>query len=356
LKPLRACLNPFQPVARLAVSDKDGNLSELKPYGELVAELIKQLEAAPAKVVEDGSKVELKDALPPAGRVALAVMEGQPDNLRQRFLRFLQERQIPESLQGPLLVPLRHVVSLGENELRGTLARAFEQGPRHQLQALFDLYPFRRSATMDATPADLDPLKPQQGALWQSFTPIFGPVVVRQNGRWRARTLPGGTPPLPPELLPLINRAEEISRRLFTADGKSQKLRLSAAALPPQGLPAGAATVRTFLISGKSVRSVFVPSGVAVPQELAIDWTQSGVAAVGVELQVGGGAPQTQSLDGPESPWSLFRLIERAKLDGKVATWRLPDGAEGGELAVAFSFGVDPFSLFQIPRGGEAEQ
>jgi len=353
LQPLRACLNPFLPVARLASPDKDGNLPELKPYGELVAELIKQLEGPPPKTAEDGSKVELKDALPGAGRIALSMMEGQPENLHQRFLRYLQERQIPESLQAPLLAPLRHVQAMGESALYKTLLRSWEQGPRQQLLTLFELYPFRRDATSDATFADLELLKPQQGALWQSFLPIFGPVCVRQGGRWKARPLPGGRPMLPPDLLPLVNRAEEISRRLFSADGQRQKLVLSAAAIPPQNIPEGSSVVRSFVLAGKSGRSVFAPSGVAVEQELMIDWTEPTVAAVGVELQVGTGVPQTQSLEGPESPWSFLRLLERARMSGRVAAWRLA-GASGEDersaIEVSFRFNRDPFALFQTPR------
>jgi hypothetical protein len=351
LEPLRACLAPFQPVVKLAALDKEGNMAELKPYEALIAELIKLLEAPPAKVTEDGSKVELKDALPQAGRIALAVLEGQPENMRQKFLRLLQERQIAEPLQGPFLAPLRHVLGMGESELQRTLARLWEQGPRRQL-SLFDLYPFRRASAAEATVAEIDVLRPQQGAFWAAFLPIFQPVCIKQNGRWKARPLPGGTPWLPSDLLPLVNRAEEVSRRLFTPEGQRQILTLSVRALPPSGLPEGTTVVRSFLISGKSGRSAFVPSGVQTVLSLPVDWAQPSVAAVGVDLQVGS-APQTQSLDGPESPWSLFRLIERAQLEDKTATWRLPGGEGKPEIEVSFTFSAAPFGLFHAAQGGE---
>lgn len=351
LAPLRDCLAPFQPVVKLAALDKEGNMAELKPYAELIAELIKQLEAPPAKATEDGSKIELKDALPQAGRIALAVLEGQPENMRQKFLRLLQERQIAEPLQGPFLAPLRHVLGMGDSELQRTLARLWEQGPRRQL-ALFDLYPFRRASAAEATVAEIDVLKPQQGAFWLAFQPIFQPVCVKQNGRWKARPLPGGTPWLPSDLLPLVNRAEEVSRRLFLPDGQRQILTLSVRALPPRGVPEGTTVVRSFLISGKSGRSAFVPSGVQTVLSLPVDWAQPSVAAVGVDLQVGS-APQTQSLDGPESPWSLFRLIERAQLEDRTATWRLPGGEGKPEIEVSFTFSAAPFSLFHAAQGGE---
>lgn len=351
LEPLRACLAPFQPVVKLTVLDKEGNMAELKPYEALIAELIKQLEAPPAKATEDGSKVELKDALPPAGRIALAVLEGQPENMRQKFLRLLQERQLAEPMQGPFLAPLRHVLGMGESELQRTLSRLWEQGPRRQL-ALFDLYPFRRASAAEATVAEIDVLRPQQGAFWAAFQPIFQPVCIKQNGRWKARPLPGGTPWLPSDLLPLVNRAEEVSRRLFTPDGQRQILALSVRALPPRGLPEGTTVMRSFLISGKSGRSAFVPSGVQTVLSLPVDWSQPSVAAVGVDLQVGS-APQTQSLDGPESPWSLFRLLERAQLEDKTATWRLPGGEGKPEIEVSFTFSAAPFSLFHATQGGE---
>jgi hypothetical protein len=351
LEPLRQCLGEFAPLLRIAAADKEGNLPELKPYGELVGELIKQLEAPAAKAAEDGSKLELRDALPTAGRIALAILEGQPENLRQRFLRFTQERQMNERLQGPFLAPLRQVQALGESELNRTLSRVWEQGPRQPLASLFEMYPFKRAAQKEAGPADIDVLRPAQGAFWQSFQTTFQPVCIRQGGRWRARTLPGGAPLLPADLLPLVNRAEALSQRLFTADGQRQPLALTVKALPPRGVAEGTTALRMFLLAGKGGRSVFVPNGVAAPQGLQLDWSQPMVAAIGVDLQVQDGAPQTQSLEGPESAWSLFRLIERGQQSDKVVTWRLPSGA-GAELLLSFAFSIDPFGLLQT-RGGE---
>ena len=130
-----------------------------------------------------------------------------------------------------------------------------------------------------------------------------------------------------------------------------------AKAAPPRGLPPDAVPVRAFVISGqlggKSGRSVYLPNGVSTPQSLQIDWGQPSVASIGLELQVKDGAPQTQSIDGPESAWSLFRLLERAQLDGKTATFRLPGGSGGSSVELSFTFNVEPFSLFQASRGTE---
>lgn len=348
LQPLATCLTTFTPLVNLMASGKEGGYPNLKPYVEIVGGIIKELDTGkPAGQKEDGKAAMLSDLVSPVGRTALAVLDENPASHERKTEQFLASIGLGGAMGQPLLAPMRHVTRLGIAEVEQAVAQQFQSTLLPLVSPLISHFPFERTADKEVQPAELEILKPTEGAFWLTFRAIFGPVVLEKNGDWSARKWQRGSLNLPTELLPMANHMTRLSRQLFTREGARQPLQISVKPLPFSATAGGVPLTMIFLRSGKA--QVFGVNAIPSSRPLAISWWQSDVASVGAEFSIAtSGRKQSQSIEVSDSAWSFFRLLDKAtaQTDGRVMTWNLPSDGGQPPIDVRFELGSDPWQIF----------
>lgn len=357
LQPLATCLTTFTPLVNLMTPGKENNYPNLKPYSEIVAGLIKELDTGkPAGQKEDGKAAMLSDLVSPVGRAALAVLDENPASHERKTEQFLASIGLGGAMGQPMLAPMRHVTRLGIAEVEQAVAQQFQSTLLPLVSPLISHYPFERTADKEVQPSELEILKPTEGAFWLTFRAIFGPVVIEKNGDWSARKWQRGSLSLPTELLPMANHMTRLSRQLFTREGNRQPLQISVKPLPFSATAGGIPITMIFLRSGKA--QVFGVNAIPSSRPLAVSWWQSDVASVGAEFSIAtSGRKQTQSIEVSDSAWSFFRLLDKAsQSDGRVMSWNLP--SDGGQPAidVRFELGSDPWQIFMSKAASGAKR
>ena len=120
---LASCLGQFAPVAAAVTPAKDGTYPGLKPYIEIIAGMLKELDTGkPAEAREDGKPQTLQDLLTPLGRLGFSILaqqEGSPD---RKVRQFLDSAGLGGLLAPPFLAPVQHVARLGLSDVEQVLA------------------------------------------------------------------------------------------------------------------------------------------------------------------------------------------------------------------------------------------
>ena len=344
---LASCLGQFAPVAAAVTPAKDGTYPGLKPYIEIIAGMLKELDTGkPAEAREDGKPQTLQDLLTPLGRLGFSILaqqEGSPD---RKVRQFLDSAGLGGLLAPPFLAPVQHVARLGLSDVEQVLATQWSTVLLPIVRPLLSLYPLDRRAERELQPAQLDVLKPVDGLFWSMFQKTFGPVVLEQGGQWQPRKWESGSVSLPGDMLPLVNQLARLSAAAFGPDGARRPLLFELKPLPVQTCVAGQPATGSFLAAGKA--QVFGANTRPALSTLSLPWWQQDIASVGIEISNRPGERSAQSIEVADSLWSLFRLLERARQEQGVYSWTLP--AEEGQSACEVRFEIlrDPSTLFRI--------
>lgn len=358
----------LQPVVRLSAG-KDGVYPEYEKYKLIIAAMLHTLdgsaqELTPAMPMSGGGDKEKKaappplfgDALPPAGRLALSILQGAESSPLKQVEAFLDKAGVSGDLRRPFLLPVQRVYRLGLRDLEHAVQSGWQKERAETLVPLLGRFPFSRRVEREIAADDLESLKPPDGRFWRFVRGYVAPLCAEREGGVLV-PLPNrlGGLALPRDLLPTIQSIGRLSRTLWNKDGTRQPISLVIKPLPLPALPPGGAAVTRsfFMCNGASVQGM---NQLPTPHKLQIPWWQQENAAVGVDIgEAGSSSRQHLSIDVSGSQWSCYRLIDKAVLIEKSAHWRVPNPA-GPELPVRFEFGEDPFAVFGLKSRAGAER
>lgn len=345
MQPLASCLSQLKPVTSLMVQ-KDGAYPALKPYAEIIAGVLKELDTGkPAQVMEDGKAIGLSELLSPLGRLGLSILMEQESSPERKVEQYLESAGLGGPLTLPFLAPIRHLSRLATAEVEQVLNQQWES-LQQTVRPVLSRYPFDRRAERELQPSELDLFKPGMGSFWVSFRQVFSPVCVEQGGVFNPRKWPRGSIALPRDMLPLVNQLAGLSSALYSKDGNRKPIEIAVKALPVSVCDPARPSAVSFLSVGKT--QVFGVNTRPETTALLVPWWQQDIAAVGLEFAKGAQARSAQSIEVADSLWNFFRLLERASASGRVLTWALP--GSGGQVAceVRFELDRDPMALFRV--------
>jgi type VI secretion system protein ImpL len=212
-------------------------------------------------------------------------------------------------------------------------------GPAAQCQAMADRYPFVRGSTVDAPVDDFARLFAPGGALDGFFNTWLRPYVDTTGRVWRPQTADGQPAPLGAADVAQFQRAAMIRALFFADGGASPSLRLDV-------MPASVDRVTrtaTLSVDGTDIVASHEP-----PRAVQIAWPApppSSGSSLTFDPPPVGRAGVIQEI----GPWSLFRLLGRAKAlpsaspERTMFVFQLGDRQAGFDLRGGTP--ADPFSL-----------
>jgi type VI secretion system protein ImpL len=370
LRPLADAVAPLSPIVRLVKPGKDAGPGELGKYIAMVTRLSRDLAgteraagpfasagllpppspgALVASDVTSGGD-GLVRLLSPVGRVAMTMMLQPDTSYLAQANQWLAEVGISDDLKEPFLEPFNRVLDFGVPELEGALKQQWTR-TWAQVAPLFGKYPFHRRATREVEPNELEVLKEGGGAFWQTFREI-APFCMQRGESWSARAPLPRPLNLPAGMLGRVNLIARLARTYFDKDGKRAPLMLTVTPLPlPKELDRSGYVTMSFLRAGGA--SVFGFNQQPTARAFLPSWWGGDGASIGImfgdpDLK---GTPDRE-IDAAASPWSLYRLIEKASVVGDTVVWTLPgDGNRRRTVPVRFvlrgdAIALHPWTLF----------
>lgn len=290
----------FQPAQALVPPNLQGRL--VAPGNATYINGLVSLQAAISQFAQDPSSSNNPSATQPV--IAAAV------NAQSTVSQTAQSFDIdPDSHVDQIVTKLmRQPITSVEEAIRGVGPEQVNSAGRSFCSALSPLlakYPFNRSASLDATPAEVTAaLKPGSGLLWQFYEAQLKAIVVQQGGHWSAT--PTAPTKLTPEFLNFFNRIAALSHSLFPDGATAPTLSFTAHVLPSPGIQNVTLLIDSQRLSGRDVTGQFRWSAQAAQQAQLI----ASYGNNNLPLQFSG-------------TWSLFRLIDRGKVEPSVSGLRL---------------------------------
>ena len=153
-------------------------------------------------------------------------------------------------------------------------------------------------------------------------------------------------------LLETVNDLARVSTLLWTEDGKNQPLRVRVLPHPLRAFAATAAQpVAVRLVAGEGHVDYFNQKPAETVLEL--DWTKRQTSALSV---ISASQDPVKSLEPPAmivsgSPWSFFRLLQRARKEGAIRTWRIPAG-DSDPVSISMTIRENVTDAFRFRAGG----
>lgn len=353
MQPLVENLAPFRPLIKL-VTAKEGAFPELDPYRAILVQLAAALDSSGGS--DTSTDTPLRDTLSGLGRLALSMLAEEESSPVVATQRWLDKLGVAPELRGPFLSPMRRALCLGTAEIERALQSRWRAVREAQVRPLYSRFPFDRSATEDVPLGALDAIQPKDGALWRFVRDDLSALVVTQpDGRFVARRLPGGSLPLPADLLPTLNHLGALSRRLWDPkDGARRPLELRVRPQPLAGTVGPYAVTRAYLTVGSAAAVGYnqMPS----ERPLQVTWWNQENASVGIDLSTPDSpARHHASVDETRSAWSLLRLLSRGTFaSDNVVGFPIPVDLPNakGTIEVRFVFTDLPFAPFKPPGTG----
>ncbi|MBL9005194.1 MAG: hypothetical protein JNJ46_13155 [Myxococcales bacterium] len=361
--PLAEQLASLAPILKLGMA-KDGAYPEYEKYKVLLARLARDLsgeDAAPATPMaaaatekagaDKGGKAPAMAADPPtsAARVALLNLQGVEGSPQQKLDTYLDAAGLAGDLRRPFLVPLLRVHRLGLADIESAIDSRWAEEHSQRIRPLLDRFPFTRQAKVDVAIADLAALKPPEGAIYQFVQRQIAPMYSEKpDGTLVPLKNALGTLKLSDSVLATASRLRRLTRALWTPEGAERPIALSVKPmpLPPVG---GSEQVVTQTFLTCSNVSVYGFNQMPESKPFPLPWWRQETAAAGIELgKADSKTRRYQSIDVASSPWSFYRLLEKATWEGLTATWRIENEAPGPARAVRFAFDGDPWALFKV--------
>lgn len=310
---------------------------------ELSAELLRDADTAGDR---EAAEINFVSRLPPAGRLAYAILADAPDSFEKRVRVWLSSAGIRAPFDAVFMSPVEQLYGLGIRDVETQASFYWQQRLEPMTSRALTRFPFRRGASVEIAPSEIENLFGPEGEFWREFELWIQPVCERRGGRWRPRVRGITQVQLPPGVLTTTNSLEELRTRLWR-DGEPRPLVLALKPLPlerPAGdgwqilsshLRVGQSSVKGFN-QQPSWRSIEVP------------WWTGEDAQVAVVVSKGPEQTVVLSLEEPGSQWGLLRLLELGtRGEGDVWTWRFE--GQGGDLApktVEFGIRDDEWRVF----------
>jgi type VI secretion system protein ImpL len=214
-----------------------------------------------------------------------------------------------------------------------------------KLAPLFGKYPFRRDSGRDASPEEFDALR-FGSAFWGAFRSYEAPFCMQRGNSWYARVPLPRRVNLPPGMLGRVNLVARLARIFWDKEGKRIPLDLTVTALPlPKEVGYDGYVTMSFLRAGGA--SVFGFNQKPIPKSFQPQWWSTEGASMGITFGDNEyHATPDRTLDVPESTWSLYRLMEKARAIDDKLVWVLPaDGPKHKAVAIRFIIRGDVAAL-----------
>jgi type VI secretion system protein ImpL len=365
-------LAEFRPLAELLAPAK-GAIPGLAPYQQIITELATALAPAPSPAAgpapagdDAGSAatVALAGSLSRSGTLVLNRITGVDKDRVAQVSGWLAGANVRSNLHAPFLAPIEAAYALGLGNINRVVNRAWHTELSPLVDPLLARFPFRISARSDVAIADLEAVLRGQGkrlgTFWLSFARWLAPVTALRGTRYQWLGGVSG----PAGSLATVNDLSRLSRALWDGDGNPSPLAIE---LTPQPLDASPASGRVatlaYLRSGST--AVYAFNQRPGPGTLALPWWDQGASSIILRMsRPGTGDSQSYSLDEPESPFSFFHLLCRARARnirrGSTAAAVCDPGVglrvwdialdDAAVRSVTFTLDTDPWALFRIAR------
>jgi hypothetical protein len=294
----------------------------------------------------------LRSKLSPLGRIALSIYRGDDDSPKLQVERWLTTANVDTEWWPPFAAPIEEAYALGRRELQKVLAQSWSDLVQAHVQPLGELFPFRRDAETAATAPLVEAALAPKQAFWSLFEAGIAPVLTTGAREvWRGREGRSSSL-LPADLLATVNRWSALSALLWDKDGKPKPLVLRVRPLP-------LAPVGGDRVNGPSVLASYLQIAGATIYgfnqradwtTLKVEWWKADSSSVGVTIGGADGAGRSyRAVTVAQTPWSLWRLFQRATSDEtRVYQWRVPSPVDGRTLAVQFEVKDDPWTPFLL--------
>lgn len=347
IAPLGAIVDEF--AALRALAPPSGPAPQLDGWIAVMRALQAALDGRDATPPDDKEPEDaLRRKLTPLGRVALAIYRSDPDSMKQQVERWLTSGNIDTEWWPQFVAPVDAAYGMGRREVEKTVAQSWHDLVQADVEPLVATFPFARDAAAPATEALVDAALAPKQAFWSGFEDGIAPVLVPARDGWRARE--GRTSPLlPSDLLPTANRMSALAALLYDKTGKPKPLVVRVRPLP-LARRAGAGNdaslvAASYLQAGGA--TVYGFNQRAEWTTLKIEWWHADSAAVGIAVGSGEARRSYRAVSVLETPWSLWRLLQRASASGHVFTWQVPD-ADGRTTPVQFEIEEEPWARFAL--------
>jgi hypothetical protein len=350
MQPFVENLAPFRPLIKL-VTSKEGAFPELEPYRAILVQLAAALDSGGGS--DTSTDTPLRDTLSGLGRLALVMLAEEESSPVLATQRWLDKLGVAPELRGPFLSPMRRALCLGTTEIERALQSRWRAVREAQVRPLYSRFPFDRAATEDVPIGSLDAIQPKDGTLWRFVRDDLSALVITQpDGRFTTKRLPGGSLPLPPDLLPTLNHLGALSRRLWDPkDGARRPLELRVRPQPLAGTVGPYAVTRAYLTVGSAAAVGY--NQMPAERPLQVTWWNQENASVGIDLSTPDSpARHHASVDETRSAWSLLRLLARGTFaSDNVVAFAIPVDLPNakGSIEVRFVFTDLPFAPFKPP-------
>jgi type VI secretion system protein ImpL len=359
-------LSEFRTLSALLAPAK-GTIPGLQPYQQIIDELAVALApVAPAPAAPDDGAAAipatLASSLSRTGGVALNKLTGADKDRRIQISGWLTGANVDSDLHAPFLAAVDAVYAYGNSAVNRAVHQAWNAELYPLISPLLARSPFRPGARSDVAIAELDAVLraqgKQPGAFWTGFARWLAPVTALRSGRYQWLAGVSG----PPRALDTINDLARLSRALWDAEGDPSALPIEIVPQPLDAAPSdGRVPILAYLRSGAS--AVYAFNQRPGPSTLALQWWDQGVTSIIIKLRKPGSADtEIYSIDESESPFSLFRLLCRARRPGSRSGQPTPATCEPGRgpriwdipitaattRTVTLTLDTDPWALFHI--------
>jgi len=362
--PLAEQLASLGPILKLGTA-KDGAYPEYEKYKAILARIARDLsgeEAAPATAVaaapaadkggaDKAGKAALPAADPPtsAARLALLNLQGVEGSPQQKLDTYLDMAGLVGDLRRPFLIPLLRAHRLGLTDIESAVGNRWDEEYVQRIRPLLDRFPFNRQAKADVPIAELAALKPPEGAIYQFVQRQIAPMYSEKpDGTLVPLKNSLGSLKLSDSLLSTTSRLRRLTRALWTPEGVEKPFPLQVKPLPLPPVTNNEQVVTQTFLTCSNV-SVYGFNQMPESKPFPLPWWRQETSAAGIELgKADSKTRRYQSIDVAGSPWSFFRLLEKATWEGLTATWRIENEAPGPARSVRFAFDSDPWALFKV--------
>lgn len=295
-----AIARQFQPTQALVPPNLQGRL--VAPGNSTYINGLINLQAAVSQFAQDPSTANNPSSAQPI--IAAAV------NAHSAVSQTAQAFDIdPDAHVDQLVTKLmRQPITSVEEAIRGAGPEQINSAGRSfcsSLSPLLAKYPFNRTASLEATPVEVTAaLKPGSGLLWQFYEAQLKTLLVQQGGHWTAS--PTASAKITPQFLNFFDRMAALSHAFFADATAAPGLSFTAHILPSPGIQSVSLLIDSQRLSGRDVTGQFNWSAQSAQQAQLI----ASYGNNNLPLQFSG-------------TWSLFRLIDRGRVEPSASSLRL---------------------------------
>jgi len=372
-------LAEFEFIKRLTGEQK-GTFPELDKYKGLLEQMqmdIQDQQGPPMKKDKDDPFALFKNRLTPLGRVSFAIYTGEKDSYLNLVKLWLDSVGVPRQWQDVFLAPVWQAYFLGMSEVETEIGKIWTELWQADIQPLYSKFPFDASAGEDVSVEIIKNATHPSGHFWSTyratlapFCPENGRLTQKKNGLFKAPKLPGN-------MLTTVSAITQISSVLWDKDGKERPLELTLKPGPlPSPIPGEPMAVLSYLHVGDA--NIFGLNQKASWKKIRFNWQNPSWASVGVEfISRDKSLRVKKTIEIPNSNWSFYRLLQKAKESAKTANgdyakraksasgisrktddgfpikWVINSPAtnvEGRPMDIVFYIQSDPWAIFNLPR------